>query len=504
VALVAAGLTTLVRPAFSTTSEKKIPVAVVFNMTFKGDKVLQCNPEVAAEIMGELAVSGVLKPMTYSSQMPAVKRAILTNQILQTDADKPSNLHTVLLLGQILGADYVLQMSGTADVKNVTVDLEMSKPGGNEHWVSSTKGVIQDSGIYTAENRKNTILATVSSTISKLLIPAFGATAARQAADSTAKVCEQGPSQNQPPTPRNISAEFENVMGESDRYRAAHNTSAAISALKRAINLDPRNSAPRVKLAGIYSELGLAAQAIDECNRALLFDPGNAEILRMLGKLYVEGGSVDDASRNISELVKRQPGNADIRILLGDLLWNQAKIDDAAASYEEAAKLAPSSSVPHDKLYKLNMARRRYAPALEQLMQARMLGGAPINDSARYGIIAQIVQDEFNAVLGNIKAGQEELDSKRIAREDYYQECKESTARVEALSDFIAAQSPSAGYSAAHPHGVLAVSLLCQATAGLVSFFETEKEYYFEQSGLFRKEAQTEMDLFAKALPQKT
>ena len=83
-------------------------------------------------------------------------------------------------------------------------------------------------------------------------------------------------------------------------------------------------------------------------------------------------------------------------------------------------------------------------------------------------------------------------------REDYYQECKDITDRIEALASYLSTQTAPDGYKDIHSHGVLAVSLLAQASGYMVSYFETEKQYYMEQATLLQNEAKTEMGTFAQ------
>jgi hypothetical protein len=87
-----------------------------------------------------------------------------------------------------------------------------------------------------------------------------------------------------------------------------------------------------------------------------------------------------------------------------------------------------------------------------------------------------------------------------MGREDYYKECKDATSRIEALASFLSTQTAPASFKEAHSHGVLAVSLLAQAGGYLVSYLETEKQYYQDQAVLLQDEAKTELSLFSGAV----
>jgi len=221
----------------------------------------------------------------------------------------------------------------------------------------------------------------------------------------------------------------------------------------------------------------------------------------MLADLYSMNGNIKAAITESDEVVRLDPQNADIRITLGDLDWNLGKIDDAEKMYSEASQVDAKNPLPHDRLQKLYTAKKKYGPALEHMLQAKILkaSGEP-DDAARYQGVAGILQSEFTLVAGILESTRAEYARDKITRDDYYRECKEAAARIDALAGFLSTQTAPAQFKEANKHGVLAVNLLAQAAGYTVSYLETEKQHYIDESDVQATEAKTELTLFSNAL----
>lgn len=492
---------------------KTLPFTLAFSVT-AGDPPVASDPEIIAAVAEYFQNAGKLDVVAFNPDMPAVTRAVMEKKLESGLLIRPSDPQKVVQIASALGAKYALRIQGSVVETKVNVSLELLKVPGGGRWSATATGEIVDvRGAKKELTRRNAISTTASSAGSQIIIQAFGQDAALDmVAKPETKTEEIVPNTTPPPIapppiptapekPRDVTAEYNLLIKQVDAYEVKGDTANAIVELRRAINLQPNQTAPRARLAGMYSNLGMTDMAIDECKRALLFGKDELSIYNLLAKLYLEGGSLTDAAAQCSEIVRLDPQNVDARLTLGDLYWNQGRIEDAGKMYEEASKLEPDNPGPHEQLRRFYTARKMYTPALVHMLQAKMLTAKAGEDAgAKYKVLVQVIQDEFGAVLGKLDTAHSDFASNRITREDYYQECKDITGRIEALADYLSTQTAPDGYKDAHSHGVLAVSLIAQASGYMVSYFETEKLYYLEQATLLQNEAKTEMDTFIKGL----
>lgn len=462
----------------------------------------------------------------FNRDLPVVTRAVLEKRLSQQLLDQTADPVKALQVAGVLGADYMLSVGGSVSGGKASVSLELRKVSGDGKWTASSESLIAGS-TDSAVNRSNAISNAASAAVSQIVIEAFGeevilgdipatqpgavATspstappAPKPSAESPVQSASQatapaGPTETAPT--RDTTAEFNKLIKEADAYEAKQDLPNAVMALRRAINLEPENTVPRVRLAEMYMTLGMNAEAVDECERALLLKKDDTTVRSMLARLYAADGALGKAAEQVQEIARLEPQNADARITLGDIYWNQGKIEDAQRAYEEAVAISPSAVEPHDRLRRLFTARKMYAPALEHMLQVKLLSSNVGQDGIeRYRVMAQVVSDEFNAVLGRLEKARSDYSRERITREDFYQECKDSAARIEALASFLSTQTAPADFRTAHSHGVLAVSLLAQAGGYMVSYLETEKDHYLEEASLLQTEAKTELAIFAKGV----
>ena len=485
---------------------KGLPLAVAFANPV-GDDQAPSNPEAVAAVIEQLRSLGQLDVLPFNRDLPVVTRAMAERRLDQQILNQASDPRKAIQIAAALGAQYALGIQGSVAGSKITILVQLLKVPGGERWVSAAESEIAQGVGREDLNRSNAISTAASSAVSQLVIGAFGQEALLSPTPpatgaKTARPADAAPAPRKTEEIRDSAAEYAKLIRQAETHAEERDLPSAIMDLRQAINLKPDGPAPRVKLARIYSDMGMTAEALDECKRALLFNKDSLELRDMLVKLYMAGGSLAEAAEQSREIVRLDPNNVDARLALGDLYWNQDRIEDAASTYEEAAKLAPQSPAPHERLQRLYAARKMYAQALEHLLRARMLAaGAQSADSGqRYKIIARIIQDEFGAVAGKLETAGGDYAGDRIDREGYYKECKDATSRIDSLAAFLSDQTAPRSYREAHSHALLAVSLLAQAAGYMVSYLETEKQYYAEQAALLRSEAKTELNLFAAAI----
>jgi len=466
------------------------------------DENLVSDSEVVASVIEQLRASERVDVLAFSPDLPTVARAVMERRLTRDLVNKASDPQRAVQIASVLGAAYALRIGGLVTTK-VTVDLELLKSPGGGRWIASAESdIAEGAGQVKTINRTNAISTAASSAVSQIVILAFGhGGSIQQTWPAVQAASRREALESERTAPRDPAAEYAQIMKQVDAHAAKGDLPSAITELRRAINLKPEEVALRVRLAGMYADLGMSAEAIDECRRALLFSKDDASVYKLLSKLYLDKGALPEAAEQLREIIRLEPQNVDVRLSLGDLYWNLGKVDDAAKEFVEAAKSAPDNPGPHERLYKLFAARNMYGPALEHLAQARLAGGPPGRDKASaYRITARIVEDEFSSVLGKLKSAREDFQFDKIGREAYYSECKDAVNRIEALLDYLTGQTVPREYKDAHSHAVLATSLLAQAGGYLISYLETEKSYYMEQAGLLQSEAATELALYSKAV----
>ena len=469
------------------------------------------NSEVSATVIEQLRSSGKFDIFIFSPDLPNVTRAVMERKIPAEAVRNPSDAEKVTAIARALGAQYAIRIQGSVNGNKAAVTLELSKVPEGRWTTTAVSEIAGGEGPRVAVNRNNAISTAVSSAVTQILIEVFGGLpdtkpvieAPKAEPVVTAPVPEAPPKKTEAAVepPRDVTAEYNAIIRQVDAYVTKGDLRNAVVELKRAVNLEPDKPAARVRLAKMYADLSMPAQAIDECKRALLFDKDSAPVYAMLAELYMASGSLQDAADQYNQVIRIDPKNVEARLSLGDINWNLSKLDDAITVYQDAAGADPKSPVPHERLQRLYAARKMYPQAIERLVESKSLAANVGDDSTRkYAIVAQVVQDEFGLVMGKLDSARADFDVGKITREEYYADCQDATSRIEALATFISTQTAPKAYKYLHPRGMLATSLLAQAGGYMVSYFETEQKHYLEDAELLQSEAKTEMKDFSTAL----
>lgn len=515
---------------------EKPPVLVVFGFTQSGGAPV--GLEITVAVIEQVAKARRFDVMTFNPDMPAITRAILERRLSEQTLNDAWNPNNAAVIAGVLNAQYALCIKGSALSEKATVTLDLMKVSGGSHWTATAESAIAaNDGSRQAVTRKNAISTAGSSAVSQIMLQAFESTEPLlpekppvQPEPATAPAVPETPAPVRPPsvttepaavvtptpaptekpapaqapTPsetRDIAAEYGSVIKQVDADAGKGDLRAAIIGLRRAVNLMVTDPKPRLRLAGMYTDLGMTAEAIDECTRALDVAGNNAEIRKRLVSLYLAAGAYDKAADQCRELVQIDPKNLEAQISLGDILWNQAKVDEALHVYQDAVKLDSANMTARGRLQKLYAARKMYPQAIEQLLAMKVPSAEAEPDAGkRYAALAKVIRDEFGAVRDLLVSARKDFDQGNITREEYYQESKDVVGRIEALAGHLSTRTAPSEYREAHSHGVLATSLLTQAGGYVVSYLETEKQYYRDQASLLLAEANDEMDTYAKAV----
>lgn len=132
-------------------------------------------------------------------------------------------------------------------------------------------------------------------------------------------------------------------LAETDREGALTN-------LKRAHELDPRNLDTLFNLGRVHQSLGHLAEAAKAYRRALEIAPGDVKSLNNLGNVLRELEDLDGALSCYDTALKQQPDAAPLLLNLGLTKHRQGALDEAIKAYRAALRSAPEQAVLHSNL----------------------------------------------------------------------------------------------------------------------------------------------------------
>ena len=90
----------------------------------------------------------------------------------------------------------------------------------------------------------------------------------------------------------------------------------AVVQYRKALRLDPNNSASRIDLALTLARQGHAAEAISQLRAAILRNRRNPEAHHVLGAILVNLGRIREAAAEFEEVLRLRPDDAQARDFL--------------------------------------------------------------------------------------------------------------------------------------------------------------------------------------------
>jgi Flp pilus assembly protein TadD len=126
------------------------------------------------------------------------------------------------------------------------------------------------------------------------------------------------------------------------------NPDEAITAFRRAADLQPKDAEPHLAAGSIFEKQGKFADAEEEYKKALALDPAS-DALTGLTNIYMHGRRFPEAAECLRKLVAVHPEQAAAHVQLGRVLAAEEKYEDAIAELQTGQKLAPGDlSVQQD------------------------------------------------------------------------------------------------------------------------------------------------------------
>lgn len=285
------------------------------------------------------------------------------------------------------------------------------------------------------------------------------------------------------------------LIGRGDAALARGEVAMAISLYRQAVDGAPRAAQPRLALAQAYLQGGFRDKALDEAKRALQVSPDSVPIKEFLIGLDDENASSEGSVTLYTALVTKNPQDVSAHIGLADAYWNDGSLDQAETEYKTAQSIEAATGGHRavTQLARMYGAQSRYADAQEMLAQ---LG------ATRYPMSLSIIKNRADALLTGLSTAREAFDAKKSSHEQFYDTAKKVAADAQALAEFVRNVTPPAALKLSHLHRQLAVNLIAQEAAVLMTYIETSDADQGDKAASLEKSAQSEM-LTAKAGEQK-
>jgi Flp pilus assembly protein TadD len=124
----------------------------------------------------------------------------------------------------------------------------------------------------------------------------------------------------------------------------------AVLALRRAIELDPKNAILHNNLGAALDKEGKKDEALASFQAAVRLKPDYADALHNLGNHLRRMGRLPEAEEEYRKALKLTPDSADLCNHLGIALLGQAKHGEAEASFRRSLRLKPDHAEAHNNL----------------------------------------------------------------------------------------------------------------------------------------------------------
>lgn len=168
-------------------------------------------------------------------------------------------------------------------------------------------------------------------------------------------------------------AEAKSWLEQGIKQAEQENYNAALQALHKAIELNPRLQSAYYNIGFIHFKAGRPAQAIYNYYEALKLDPGDIQAQRGLGLAYAAQNNWQRAATVFAGLLKATPDDPEAARQLGQAYLQLQQPDQAIGPLQKAARLRPEDPLTHLYLAQALMLANRDAQAKQHLLKAQQL-----------------------------------------------------------------------------------------------------------------------------------
>ena len=145
------------------------------------------------------------------------------------------------------------------------------------------------------------------------------------------------------------------------------NAAVAERHLERAMESDPYDADPALRLMNLYAQQGESEKAVGALRTASERAPYDAGLLAQLGNVYVEMGKLPEAEKVAEALRNRFPKLSTGWLLLGQVRLGQGRGDEALPVLNEGLEQHPRATELYTLLYVLHTANKRLPEAQKVL-----------------------------------------------------------------------------------------------------------------------------------------
>jgi len=124
----------------------------------------------------------------------------------------------------------------------------------------------------------------------------------------------------------------------------------AMSAAKRALELDPEESAAHTAFAALEYASGRRDAAVTSVRRAIDLQADNDEAHRLFGQILASQGRVDEGVAELNAAIQLRPTSFNHYFTLGFILFTNSRYAAAVDAYQKAAEIRPSHAGPYENL----------------------------------------------------------------------------------------------------------------------------------------------------------
>ncbi|MEO8678109.1 MAG: tetratricopeptide repeat protein [Vicinamibacterales bacterium] len=140
---------------------------------------------------------------------------------------------------------------------------------------------------------------------------------------------------------------FPAMLKEATQLGLERRFDAAITLLKKLVDLRPDDQPLRVYYGGMYAAAGRVAEAAAILDPILAADPSQFDATMHLANGYLLAGDLDRSALYATRALALRPSNADAAKLRGMVNWQQGRLREAEEFLNAAAEADPRDPMPH-------------------------------------------------------------------------------------------------------------------------------------------------------------
>ncbi|MGP0074153.1 MAG: tetratricopeptide repeat protein [Bryobacteraceae bacterium] len=152
--------------------------------------------------------------------------------------------------------------------------------------------------------------------------------------------------------------------------KALMNSTEAMAAYKKALELDANNEDAMTGLATVYADLGDNKAAAEMLRKVAEKDP-NPRSLTSLAGVYEQLKDYSLAAEMLRRALDQQPGNSELKAALAEDLLFSDQLDDSLKLYQEAAAEDPKDIKAELRISQIYRQKRDFAKAREAADKAK-------------------------------------------------------------------------------------------------------------------------------------